>query len=714
MKGNIKKLIPILLSAVMCGSLFAGCANDNGNDNDDQHTGHTWSTTYVSDGESGHHRTSTCTEHEPVNDTTTAHVYDDDRDATCNNCDYVREITPTPPAHTSHDYKYTDESDTQHRKTCEGCSEVNELENHTYDNDRDTTCNDCDHIRVVTPAHTSHKYVYTSNGASGHTITCEGCSEVNETVVHTYDNEQDTTCNDCDYIRTVEQPAASTPLPAGKKIYVVGDSTVCSFNDNYYLPRYGYGTQLAEYLNVTSDQIVNLAISGRSSKSFLTESNYTTLKTSIAEGDYLIIGFGHNDEKSDEAARYTDANGTYTQATTANGDSFAYVLYENYVKMAKDKGATPILCTPIVRYSDKNDYATDKAHNTTNTDKLGKGGDYAAAIKTLGEATNTTVIDLTSLTKAVYTANNEEAKYFHAHTSYSEDRHEPTTGDETPSGIDGTHINKYGAKMVAYQFANALKATDSTLKAHVKDGIAAPTKAVDYEAAKNLSYVKPAVTAFDPSKYAGRNLTGDWYRTVIGNIGGKKAGEFTISYSENVFTVGNKGKNNGKFDSSGDGFAAAFMQIDKNKNFSASATVTVKAIGTDKPNQSAFGMMLRDDIYIDGEPADTYTGKEVITTNYVSASALGDGSGSLLSREKGTLSKGGSVSVAVGSSYEISILRVGQTVTVKFGNQTKTFTDFDFVATDNDYMYLCLFANRGLEVEFSNVQFEITGESQGA
>lgn len=586
----------------------------------------------------------------------------------------------------------------------------------------------------------AHKHTYEekwtpAEDGSGHyhVATCHP-DEHDELKDHVYDDDKDTTCNDCGYVRTVEQGTpdptpdpdpkpsgdTSTPLPADKKIYLVGDSTVCSFNDNYYIPRYGYGTQMHEYLNVQESQIVNKAISGRSSKSFLTETFYTDVKNSIAEGDYLIIGFGHNDEKSDEAARYTDANGTYTQATTANGDSFQYVLYENYVKMATDKGATPILCTPIVRYSDKGDYSTDKAHDTTTTDKLGKGGDYAKAIRDLGEATNTTVIDLTALTKAVYTADNAEAKYFHAYTSYSEDRHIPTTGNETPTGIDGTHINKYGAKMVAYKFAQALKDTECGLKAQVKTDVSAPAKANDYNAAKNLNYIKPESKPFDPATHADRKLTGDWYRTVVGNIGGKKASNFTITYADEKFLISNPtdGKggvgNNGKFASGTDSFAAAFIQIDKNKNFTASATVTVKTISTSSNDQSAFGMMLRDDIHIDGEPAETYTGKDDITSNYVSASATGDGSASMLSRKDKALSKGGAITVEVNSSYEVSIERVGQTVTVKFGTTTKSYTDFDFIAADNDFMYLCLFANRGLAVEFSNVQFEITGDSQGA
>lgn len=556
----------------------------------------------------------------------------------------------------------------------------------------------------------SHQYGnWTSDGADTHTGDCTAdgdCDAPTKTEAHVYDNGTDTDCNKCGYTRALGGEI-STPLSADKKIYVVGDSTVCSFTDNYYLPRYGYGTQLAEYLNVTSSQVVNLAISGRSSKSFLTESNYTTLKTSIAEGDYLIIGFGHNDEKSAEPARFTDPMGTVTEKTTAKGTSLKYCLNENYIKLAKDKGATPILCTPIVRYDGSGSYTGDKVHVTSD-------GDYPAAIRTLGTETETTVIDLTELTKSVYKTNNVEAQYFHAHTTYSEERHVPTTGEETPSGIDGTHINKYGAKMVAYQFANALKSTDCALKAHVKDGITAPTKAVDYDAAKNLAYVKPETTAFDPSTHTDRKLTGDWYRTVMGNIGGKKANTYTISYADEKFTVGNSGGSNGKIENAGDGFGAAFMQIEKSKNFTVSATVTVKEIGTYSNNQSAFGIMLRDDMHIDGEPAETYTGKETINTNYVSASMAGDGSASMFSRKDTALSKDGAVAVSVDSTYEMSIERVGQTVTLRLGSTTKTFTDFDFFAADNNYMYLCLFANRGLVVEFSNVQFEVTGISQGA
>ncbi|MGN1103598.1 MAG: GDSL-type esterase/lipase family protein [Candidatus Coproplasma sp.] len=510
-----------------------------------------------------------------------------------------------------------------------------------------------------------------------------------------------------------DEPQASTPLPASNKIYVVGDSTVCSFSDNYYLPRYGYGTQLAEYLNVTSSQIVNLAISGRSSKSFLTEANYTTLTSSISEGDYLIIGFGHNDEKSAEPARFTDPNGTKDVETTSKGTSFKWTLYEKYIKVATDKGATPILCTPIVRYASDGNYEGSKAHIT-------EDGNYPEAIKQLGQETGTAVVDLTALTKAVYEADNANAIYYHAHTTYAGDVKATLDGSETPDGRDDTHINKYGAKMVAYQFANALKSTTCGLAAHVKDEIVAPTKDAEYIGAVNLSFVKTPYTPFNAEsnedKIIATTTTGttttDWYKTAMGNLGGTYITEHAVSYNNGTFSLSSIEKS--KFESKSDGFGAAFIQISINDNFTASAHIKVNTVGAVK--QAGFGMMLRDDILID-----TYDAS--LSTNYVAAGLITNDTAApsaIWSRSSATaLSKvSNTTTCTAGQEYDVSITRTGQTVVVTFADGTntftKTYTDFDFVARDNDYMYLCLFANRGFAVEFTNVQFEITGESQGA
>lgn len=86
------------------------------------------------------------------------------------------------------------------------------------------------------------------------------------------------------------------------KVYLVGDSTVCEYDENYSVPynRYGWGMKFAEQFNGV--QVTNLALSGRSSRSFLADQNYQALKSSLGKGDYLFIQFGHNDEKTDESA----------------------------------------------------------------------------------------------------------------------------------------------------------------------------------------------------------------------------------------------------------------------------------------------------------------------------------------------------------------------------------------------------------------------------
>lgn len=141
-------------------------------------------------------------------------------------------------------------------------------------------------------------------------------------------------------------------------LYIVGDSTLASFKDDYYYPRYGYGTKIKKYFN-DDINVINIAISGRSSKSYLKDKEYPYLVSNIKKGDYLIIGFGHNDEKDEDPNRFTSANLPVT-----DNHSFTYYLYNYYVKLAYDKGACPILCTPIVRADKNENYTSNSAHIT--------------------------------------------------------------------------------------------------------------------------------------------------------------------------------------------------------------------------------------------------------------------------------------------------------------------------------------------------------------
>ena len=221
-------------------------------------------------------------------------------------------------------------------------------------------------------------------------------------------------------------------------IWTVGDSTVSSFNDTYYYPRYGYGTQLDKYMNeyVT---INNLAFSGESSKSFTTLDNYQILLNGMKAGDYLTIGFGHNDQKRDER-RYTNPNGNYTVP-----GSFANSLYENYIKIAMEKGVHVILATPIVRRPNKGYWTDERLHITEEKDGY-EGGNYPQVIRDLGKEFNIPVIDMTVKTKALHDSMGiENTVYLNAWVT------------DDPATVDNTHTNIWGAMYNAYLITRGIK-----------------------------------------------------------------------------------------------------------------------------------------------------------------------------------------------------------------------------------------------------------------
>ncbi|MBQ7157850.1 MAG: hypothetical protein IJS09_00285 [Treponema sp.] len=491
-------------------------------------------------------------------------------------------------------------------------------------------------------------------------------------------------------------------------LWVVGDSTVCDYTKadgtltdaTYFYPRYGYGTQLFNYLS-SKITVKNIALSGRSSKSFLSEENYTTLKNEIKAGDFLVVGFGHNDEKSDDTERFTDASKPVTDAT-----SFKYSLYENYVKLATDKGATPILCSPIVRVNKANDYTGSYGHVTST-------GDYGTAVVELGQEKNVQTVDLRTITATIWKElGYDEAIYFHAMTSGS-------SADEPKlTSVDTTHINIYGAKRVSYEFAKAISTSNCALKPYVNTAkLTAPTKEKDLVKNKDFKYVE--YTAVDWSAYNAADqfkVTKDgWYGTAFGDTGGAPAGKGFYANDEKVGQT-TSGNGSGKFAGSSEGFSFYFKPVSVKRNFTAVATVKVLTIPT-SASQSGFGLMLRDDCYVP-------TNDKSIASNYVAAGFIGtesDMTANFSRNSPSAITKSGNTisgAWAVNDTATLTIKRLGQVVTVTtvYNNKTytDTYTDFDFVAKDNEYMYIGVFGTRGTTVKITNLTFTDDGESQGA
>ena len=145
-----------------------------------------------------------------------AHIYDDDADTTCNFCGYGRSVTP--PAH-EHRYGDWSKDGTNHWHECTDADCPNQSESikdkaaHVYDDDADTTCNVCGYVRTVTPPAHEHRYGDWSKDGTNHWHECTDadCPERPESIkdkaAHIYTDDADTTCNICGYVRTVTPPA---------------------------------------------------------------------------------------------------------------------------------------------------------------------------------------------------------------------------------------------------------------------------------------------------------------------------------------------------------------------------------------------------------------------------------------------------------------------------------------------------------------------------
>lgn len=483
------------------------------------------------------------------------------------------------------------------------------------------------------------------------------------------------------------------------KIFVVGDSTACAFNDKYFYPRYGYGTQLANYFK-NKVTVRNLAISGRSSLSYLSETNYETLQEELGAGDYLFIAFGHNDENSADSSKYTKPTLNAKDIDKTDGVyNFQYILNENYIKLAVEKGATPILFTPIVRLNINNNYSGDSGHITDD-------GDYADCIVNLGENTNTAVINLRDITKQDYISlGYDQAKYFHAVIS-GLSQTEPNW-----NSVDKTHINIYGAKYIAYKIANILRTNHTGLRLYVRNDITPPSR--DENLVVNPEYIYTDYSPVDWSKYDAVDrfaTTSDgWYGTAFGDCGGNPTGSssaYVAKEKDNgVFEVGSTNTTKGKFTNSSDGFAFVFKQIDIEEDFTITAEATVLADGV---NQAGFGLMLRDDCY-------TPTNNPSVKGNYIAAGIIAETSSqvAIFSRSSETsLTKSNNSIAGLYKAGDTAILMIEKTgdaikCTAEYDGETyeKTYTNFALDDKDTAYMYVGMFATRGTTVEFTDVVY---------
>lgn len=216
------------------------------------------------------------------------------------------------------------------------------------------------------------------------------------------------------------------------KIYMIGDS-IMQYNNIFGYPQVGWG-QVLHLFTGNNYLVEDHARNGRSTKSFIDEGRFDRVLNKMEKGDFLIVQFGHNDEK-DDPLRHTDPNGSYL-------DNLAY-----FANSAKEKGAHVVFATSVTRRKFENGVCVD-TH---------KG--YPQAMLKWCNENNYTCIDLNQITLDLYNKlGEEETKKFHMIFG-------PNEFPNYPEGkSDNSHLVMAGALMVCEAFVRGIFKTNDPIK----------------------------------------------------------------------------------------------------------------------------------------------------------------------------------------------------------------------------------------------------------
>ena len=283
----------------------------------------------------------------------------------------------------------------------------------------------------------------------------------------------------------------------GKKVHTLGDSTMAPYDESATVTR-GWGMYFGNFLT-NGWSSINYARGGRDSRGGY-EELWQSAKKQVTEGDYVIITFGHNDEKNggmDGYALYdyyvSKGDQTAAAAVDKRGTVPSTTYKENLGKIVDEAialGAHPVICSPVCRaYFTGNKIRRNGRHdlgdsfsiltsdgpvdgNTVSADDHTM--DYAWHSEQLAKEKGVPFIDLTQATAELY-------------ESYGSGKCLEYLFD----GQGSTHFNTTGALLVARECARLMKA-----QGIMADGITIPT---------DIS-VTPATADFGEA-YKGQTLT---------------------------------------------------------------------------------------------------------------------------------------------------------------------------------------------------------------
>lgn len=153
---------------------------------------------------------------------------------------------------------------------------------------------------------------------------------------------------------------ANAALPS---IILIGDSTVRNGHDDGQGKgaegQWGWGNPLASHFNPARVNVVNRAVGGLSSRTYLTSGHWERTLAFVKRGDIVVMQFGHNDASpvnDDKRARGTlrgagdDSTEIDNLLTGKRETVHSYGWYlRKFIADARAKGATPVVASLIPR-----------------------------------------------------------------------------------------------------------------------------------------------------------------------------------------------------------------------------------------------------------------------------------------------------------------------------------------------------------------------------
>jgi lysophospholipase L1-like esterase len=215
-------------------------------------------------------------------------------------------------------------------------------------------------------------------------------------------------------------------------VYIAGDSTVV---DQDKEPWAAWGQMLPVFFG-PGICIANNAESGETIQSFVSERRLAKVESTWRKGDYILIQFAHNDQKSVPIPQYKK-------------------LMERYISEARAAGVTPILVTAMNR---RNFNADGTLQMTL--------GEYPQTTRDVAAEEKVALIDLNTMSKTIFEVMGD-AGTLHAFVQYPAN----TFPDQKQELKDNTHFNDYGAYELARAIVQSIRDQHLPLEQYLRPGI---------------------------------------------------------------------------------------------------------------------------------------------------------------------------------------------------------------------------------------------------